>query len=216
MNCFFYSAHENFSPQIIQRVAKEIRQLATNPPSGIRYLPQDDESLAEIHVELVGPEDTPYAGGFFEMKLLLTEGFPTVPPKGHFLTKIFHPNVASNGDICVNTLKRDWSADLDLSHVLQVIRCLLIVPFPESSLNDEAGKLFMECYDEYAQRARILTSIHASKTKCKDADVVGTTKSSSTQQHISQTTNKRPLAACASDNDVAKKKQAVKKSLKRL
>ncbi|ETV98396.1 hypothetical protein H310_09084 [Aphanomyces invadans] len=211
------SAHENFSPQIIQRVAKEIRQLATNPPAGIRYLPQDDESLAEIHVELVGPEDTPYAGGFFEMKLLLTEGFPTVPPKGHFLTKIFHPNVAANGDICVNTLKRDWCADLDLSHVLQVIRCLLIVPFPESSLNDEAGKLFMECYSEYAQRARILTTIHASKTKAKNT-IDETTSNSLTIEPApsSRASNKRPLVDTATDINVAKKKQAVKKSLKRL
>ncbi|KAG9406787.1 ubiquitin-conjugating enzyme E2 S [Aphanomyces cochlioides] len=213
------SARENFPPQILQRVAKEIRQLVTKPPTGIRYLPQEEESLAEIHVELVGPEDTPYAGGFFEMKLVLTDGFPTVPPKGLFLTKIFHPNVATNGDICVNTLKRDWKADLDLSHVLQVIRCLLIVPFPESSLNDEAGKLFMESYDEYASRARILTSIHASKPKF-DSKGHGTTKtdtsSSGTQSSTSNLNHKRPRVDVADEVTVVKKKHAVKKSLKRL
>ena len=85
----------------------------------------------------------------------------SVRTAGYFLTKIFHPNVAPSGDICVNTLKRDWKADTTLSHVLQVIRCLLIVPFPESSLNDEAGKLFMESYDEYARKAKLWTSIHA-------------------------------------------------------
>ena len=62
------------------------------------------------------------------------------------LTSIFHHNAA------VNTLKRDWKANVGLKHILQVIRCLLIVPFPESSLNDEAGKLFMESYDEYVRR----------------------------------------------------------------
>jgi len=35
------------------------------------------------------------------------------------------------------------------------------VPFPESSLNDEAAKLFMESYEEYARRARLMTSVHA-------------------------------------------------------
>lgn len=63
------------------------------------------------------------------------------------------------GDICVNTLKRDWNADVTIRHVLQVIRCLLIVPFPESSLNDEAGKLFMDSYEEFARRARIMTNV---------------------------------------------------------
>ena len=85
--------------------------------------------------------------------------YPAAPPRGYFLTKIYHPNVGPNGEICVNTLKRDWKADTGISHVLQVIRCLLIVPFPESSLNDEAGKLFMECYDEYAKKARLMTSM---------------------------------------------------------
>lgn len=39
------------------------------------------------------------------------------------MTKIFHPNVASNGEICVNTLKKDWNPSLGLRHVLSV-RCL--------------------------------------------------------------------------------------------
>mmetsp|Transcript_472 Transcript_472/g.664 ORF Transcript_472/g.664 Transcript_472/m.664 type:complete len:133 (+) Transcript_472:511-909(+) len=47
-----------------------------------------------------------------------------------------------------------------MSHVLSVIRCLLIVPFPESSLNDEAGKLFMESYEEYARRAKLMANVH--------------------------------------------------------
>ena len=69
--------------------------------------------------------------------------------------------MALAGDICVNTLKRDWTPDTTLAHILQVIRCLLIVPFPESSLNDEAGKFFMESYDEYFRKAKLWTSIHA-------------------------------------------------------
>ncbi len=66
----------------------------------------------------------------------------------------------STGAICVNTLKKDWSSSVTMSHVLSVIRCLLIVPFPESSLNDEAGKLFMESYDEYARRAKLMANVH--------------------------------------------------------
>ena len=39
---------------------------------------------------------------------------------GYFLTRIFHPNIASNGEICVNTLKKDWNPSLGLRHVLTV------------------------------------------------------------------------------------------------
>ena len=36
------------------------------------------------------------------------------------MTKIFHPNIANNGEICVNTLKKDWNPSLGLRHVLIV------------------------------------------------------------------------------------------------
>lgn len=54
------------------------------------------------------------------MKLVLGKDFPAAPPKGYFLTKIFHPNVAANGEICVNALKKDWNPKLGLKHVLLV------------------------------------------------------------------------------------------------
>lgn len=130
--------------------------------------------------ELKGPQGTPYEDKYFVLKLVFSQDFPSAPPRGFFLTKIYHPNVdVSTGAICVNTLKRDWTADTTLSHVLAVIRCLLIVPFPESSLNDEAGKLFMESYDEYAKRARLMADVHGrmqsiskSATDAKDEDTV--------------------------------------------
>jgi ubiquitin-protein ligase len=63
---------------------------------------------------------TPYAGGVFRVKLALGKDFPQTPPKAFFLTKIFHPNVAKNGEICVNTLKKDWKPDLGIKHILLV------------------------------------------------------------------------------------------------
>lgn len=41
------------------------------------------------------------------------------------------------------------------------MKCLLIVPNAESALNEEAGKLLLEHYDDYSQRARMMTEIHA-------------------------------------------------------
>ena len=46
--------------------------------------------------------------------MVLGSEYPSAPPKGYFLTKIFHPNVSLGGDICVNTLKRDWTPDTTL------------------------------------------------------------------------------------------------------
>lgn len=97
------------------------------------------------------------------MKLILGDDFPSSPPRGVFLTKIFHPNVSEAGDICVNVLKRDWSPDVGIRHVLTVVRCLLVEPNAESALNEEAGKLLLEGFDAFATRARLMTDVHARK-----------------------------------------------------
>lgn len=48
-----------------------------------------------------------------------------------------------------------------------MIKCLLIVPFPESALNEEAGKAFMEDYQEYFRHAKLLTELHAMPKELK-------------------------------------------------
>lgn len=98
----------------------------------------------------------------FRVRLVLERGFPAVPPRAFFLTKLFHPNVAADsGEVCVNTLKRDWRPELGLEHALLALKCLLIAPNPESALNADAAALLQDEYDAYFQRAKLLTDIHA-------------------------------------------------------
>jgi len=161
---------ENFSPQIIRQVSKELGDMINDPPEGIKVF-INDEDITDIQATIEGPAGTPYTGGVFRVKLVLGKDFPSAPPKGYFITKIFHPNVAKNGEICVNTLKKDWKSDLGIKHILLTIKCLLIVPNPESALNEEAGKLLLEQYEDYSQRAKMMTEIHALAPKAsKETD----------------------------------------------
>lgn len=214
---------ENLAPRTITRLLGEIRDLVKNPSDGIEYCDESDENtLNEIHAVISGPEETPFYGGKFRMKLVLSEDYPSSPPRGYFLTKIYHPNVAANGDICVNTLKKDWNSAVTIKHILQIIRCLLIVPFPESSLNDEAGKLFMESYEEFARRARIMTEVHAipvtqSSNSKMGIDLGGGEGASHATEASALCSSS--LSAASNGKDIAKKskeKEMKKKSLKRL
>ena len=72
----------------------------------------NEEDITEVRATIDGPVGTPYADGLFRMKLVLGKDYPQAPPKGFFLTKIFHPNVSSTGEICVNVLKKDWKPNL--------------------------------------------------------------------------------------------------------
>ena len=207
----------NLAPAVISRLLQEVRGLVKSPPDGITYVENEENSVSEIHAILTGPgtfesvsydwcddvgrrphppsltrlpthtEGTPFYGGKFRMKLIMSHDYPSSPPRGFFITKIYHPNVAPNGDICVNTLKKDWTPETTLKHVLQVIRCLLIVPFPESSLNDEAGKLFMDSYEEFARRARIMTEVHALGDDEEGPEDGGRVYSSSSGKSVSRT-----------------------------
>lgn len=140
---------------------RQLAEIDANPIDGICVYPSDD--LSELRFDLDGPEGTPFSEGRFHVALLFDESYPEVPPKGFFRTKIFHPNVSDRGDICVNALKKDWSAQLGLRHVLLVIRCLLVEPNPESALNEEAGRLLLEDYADYERKARMLTGVHAKR-----------------------------------------------------
>lgn len=103
--------------------------------------------------------------GNFLRKLPHSSIFNCVFSTGFFITKIFHPNISKQGEICVNVLKKAWTPETGIRFVLMVIRCLLIQPFPDSALNEEAGKLLLENYDDFAKHCRLMTSIHAAPAK---------------------------------------------------
>lgn len=169
------ATNENLPPNVIRQLAKELKNLDETPPEGIKVVVNDDD-FSTIFADIEGPAATPYESGVFRMKLKLSHDFPHSPPKGYFLTKIFHPNIANSGEICVNALKKDWNPSLGLRHILIVVRCLLIEPFPESALNELAGKLLLENYEEYARHARLLTGIHAKpKPKFKSGAITEST-----------------------------------------
>lgn len=142
-------------------VSREIRELRDKPCEGIRVSVNEGD-LSDVSAEIDGPAGTPYEDGLFRLRLSLPPDYPASPPKGRFVTRVFHPNVAKDGDVCVNVLKRDWRPGMGLRHALLAIRCLMIEPFPESALNEDAGKLLLDDYSEYAKRAALMTRIHAS------------------------------------------------------
>jgi ubiquitin-conjugating enzyme E2 S len=172
-----------------------------------------------------GPTGTPYEGKCFALKLVFPAQFPSQPPRGFFLTRLYHPNVEfETGAICVNTLKKDWTVNTSVAHVLGVIRCLLIIPFPESSLNDEAGKLFMESYEEYSKRARLMADVHGRPiVPAAAAGGRGTSPaSSSSEARVLKSSSDNPMPAVAAARTAAGSKKKLtrtmskKKSLKRL
>ncbi|XP_025021599.1 ubiquitin-conjugating enzyme E2 S isoform X1 [Python bivittatus] len=137
---------ENLPPHVIRLVYKEVSILTSDPPEGIKVFP-NEEDITDVQVTIEGPEGTPYSGGLFRMKLILGKDFPASPPKGYFLTKIFHPNVGANGEICVNVLKKDWKAELGIRHVLLLVTIMALpstLPYDRVTVNMEREEVCLE------------------------------------------------------------------------
>jgi ubiquitin-conjugating enzyme E2 A len=61
-----------------------------------------------------------------------------------FTTKMFHPNIYSNGEICLDILQNQWSPIYDISAILTSVQSLLTDPNPNSPANSEAAQLWNE------------------------------------------------------------------------
>lgn len=67
--------------------------------------------------------DSPYSGGVFFLSITFPTDYPFKPPKVAFSTKIYHPNINSNGSICLDILRDQWSPALTISKGEQFLRC---------------------------------------------------------------------------------------------
>ena len=63
-----------------------------------------------------------------------------VPPKVHFNTPIWHPNIDRLGRICLDILKTKWSPALQIRSVLLSLQALLSSPNPEDPLNEACAE----------------------------------------------------------------------------
>mmetsp|Transcript_35794 Transcript_35794/g.93662 ORF Transcript_35794/g.93662 Transcript_35794/m.93662 type:complete len:213 (+) Transcript_35794:160-798(+) len=209
------AAQENIAPQTVKRLSKEVGKLVMSPPEDIK-IHVNEEDITDIQATITGPTGTPYEGGQFRLKIVLGDAFPSNPPKGFFLTKIFHPNVAKNGAICVNTLKKDWKPTYGITHVLTVIKCLLIHPNPASALNEEAGKLLLEQYEDFAKRARMMAEIHAKPKVTEGAAAAVAPSGKHGLDSVGSTVATKKIKDKSGEGKKALKAQNKKKALKRL
>ena len=78
-------------------------EISKNPIPGFRVsLVQDN--IFEWQVGIMGPPDTIYQGGYFLATLKFPQDFPFNPPTFTFNSDFFHPNVYTDGKLCISIL----------------------------------------------------------------------------------------------------------------
>eukprot|EP00702_Spironucleus_salmonicida_P001677 EST42968.1 Ubiquitin-conjugating enzyme E2 [Spironucleus salmonicida] len=123
--------------------------------------PGDD--LRHWKVAFQGPAQTPFEGGTFHLAVAFPLEYPFKPPQVRFTSRVFHPNVSSAVDICLDVLKAEWSPVLSICRVLISIQSLLDDPNAMSPLNGDAARLFRENRAQYERQVRKYVRAYASE-----------------------------------------------------
>ena len=103
---------------------------------------------------IMGPAESPYEGGIFNLSICFSKDYPFKPPTIKFITPIYHCNVIM-GLICLDILKDQWSPALTISKVLLSICSLMDDPNPIDPLVPEIADLFLKDKNCIMQQLRI-------------------------------------------------------------
>jgi ubiquitin-conjugating enzyme E2 D/E len=144
----------------VRRIEKELKDMTKDPPGGCSCGPEGD-NLFKWAGMIMGPADSPFAGGCFGVSILFPADYPFKPPKVNFTTRIYHPNVNESGVICLDILKTQWSPALTISKVLLSILSLLTDPNPDDPLWPEVADEYKRNRLSYDLRAREWTERYA-------------------------------------------------------
>lgn len=112
---------------------RDIASLYKNSPHGI-FVECEDSDISLVYAVIIGPDNTPYEGGFFLFLLRFPRSYPMDPPHVQLMTTgagtvRFNPNLYADGKVCLSILGTwsgpGWSPAMSLQSVLLSIQSLL-------------------------------------------------------------------------------------------
>ncbi|KAL5511529.1 hypothetical protein ACEPAH_4746 [Sanghuangporus vaninii] len=110
------------SAKCIRRIGKDMQDLEADPIAGVYAAPKSESDLRSWHGFMEGTSDTPYKGGKFNFELDFPEDFPFKPPVFKFTTRIYHPGINEQGQVCLGILRDEWRPSMTLKSVLAAIQ----------------------------------------------------------------------------------------------
>eukprot|EP00768_Dysnectes_brevis_P006836 gnl/Dysnectes_brevis/554_a612_8429.p1 GENE.gnl/Dysnectes_brevis/554_a612_8429~~gnl/Dysnectes_brevis/554_a612_8429.p1 ORF type:complete len:148 (-),score=49.65 gnl/Dysnectes_brevis/554_a612_8429:37-480(-) len=144
----------------LRRIQKELIDFRKEPPTNCSGGPVGDD-LYQWQATIMGPSESPYDGGIFFLTIFFPPDYPFRAPRIKFATKIFHPNISEDGQICLDILKGEWSPVLTIAKVLLSISSLLDDPNPEDPLNGKAARLLKTDPERYRSTVKEWTRKYA-------------------------------------------------------
>jgi len=133
------------------RVHKDLSEM--QPVSGTRLdFPNPDDLMA--FMLYVKATDGLWKNAEYKFTVHVPSNYPYDPPKVVCETPIYHPNIDTQGHVCLNILRADWMPVLNLGAVIFGVVTLFLEPNPEDPLNKEAAKLMLENRSSFDRNVR--------------------------------------------------------------
>ncbi|KAF0695777.1 Aste57867_13428 [Aphanomyces stellatus] len=121
------------------RIQKDIAELDGGSAAVVSFPDSNDLTNFEVKITV----DTGlWTGAAYNFTFKIPSLYPHEPPKVRCVTKIYHPNIDLDGNVCLNILREDWKPVLDINAVIYGLIYLFYEPNPDDPLNREAAELF--------------------------------------------------------------------------
>ena len=150
--------------QALRHIVSRFKEYNKDPIDGFYCEPTNDAFKWKFN--LLGMHNTPFEGEMLDGYIIFPQSFPNEPPVIQFTSKMFHPNIYTDGKVCMSILHdsrvENFYDKLEEKwlpvHTIQsiVLSMILIIQDPnvESPANIEAAKLFRENKKDYFKKVR--------------------------------------------------------------
>lgn len=80
--------------------------------------------------------------------------YPHEAPKVKCKTKVYHPNIDLEGNVCLNILREDWKPVLSVNSIIYGLQYLFLDPNPDDPLNHDAAQVLRDNPRQFEQNVR--------------------------------------------------------------
>eukprot|EP00657_Telonema_sp_P-1_P010738 TRINITY_DN5313_c0_g1_i1.p1 TRINITY_DN5313_c0_g1~~TRINITY_DN5313_c0_g1_i1.p1 ORF type:complete len:158 (-),score=27.86 TRINITY_DN5313_c0_g1_i1:271-744(-) len=142
------------SKMAISRLMADLRELNNDCPDGCSASPVNEDNPFIWAATIFGPSETPWEGGVYALRMFFPEDYPSKPPKIRFTCDMWHPNVYSDGVLCLDIIQDQWKPVYTVANILLSIQSLLTDPNGQSPANPEAAQMYEVDRKQYNKRVR--------------------------------------------------------------
>ena len=149
-NYYSSSFSEDFLTTIF--LLPDLAELKLEKGMAIKF-PNGKSDLMNFRIE-IKPSENYWRGGTFTFTFKVPDSYPHEPPKVLCDQKVYHPNLDTQGNICLNVLREDWSPVQTVTSVIFGLLFLFIDPNASDPLNSEAAKDLMQSTANFKANVR--------------------------------------------------------------